>query len=243
MRSIFVSLLLLLAVGTVMTRAAFADPKPIVIAIAGDSTVADYKADDPHRGWGQLFPEFVDTAHVTVKNFAKNGRSTKTFLSEGLWDKTLTAKPDYVYIQFGHNDSHSKSHPEATDADTDYSQYLRQYVETARAQGAKPILVTPMHRGSWDVSGIHLTSELQPYADAMKRVAAEKKVPVIDLYTLSGAAFEKIGRDQLDTIFAIPTKDHTHFNEKGARLLAGIVATETAHVVPALRPYLKLPVL
>src|ERR1041385_6720602 len=86
------------------------------IALVGDSTVADYlKPGDPHRGWGQLFPEFVDTNRVIVQNFAVNGRSTKTFKSEGRWEKVLAFKPNYIFIQFGHNDSHAKDRPESTD--------------------------------------------------------------------------------------------------------------------------------
>lgn len=214
---------------------------PVRIAIVGDSTVADYKLDDPHRGWGQLFPSFVDHSRVIVQNFAVNGRSTKTFKSEGRWEPVLAFKPDYILIQFGHNDSHAKGRPEATDAATDYSAYLREYVESARAAGATPVLVTPMHRGTWDTDGQHLTQELLPYADAMRRVAREKKVTLIDLYALSEKAFEQLGSEQLKTLFATPETDKTHFNEKGARLLAGLVAEETARRVHALKKYLLLP--
>jgi lysophospholipase L1-like esterase len=209
------------------------------IAIVGDSTVADYKLDDPHRGWGQLFPEFIDASRVSVQNFAFNGRSTKTFKSEGRWDSVLAFKPDYILIQFGHNDSHAEGRPEATDADTDYRSYLEEYVDSAHAQGATPILVTPMHRGTWDKDGRRLTQELLPYATAMVRVAKEKKVPVIDLYTMSEKAFEKLGSEQLKTLFAFPDTDKTHFNEKGARLLAALVAQEMAHRIPKLKTYLK----
>jgi lysophospholipase L1-like esterase len=215
-------------------------PTTIRIALVGDSTVADYlKPGDLHRGWGQLFPEFVDTNRVTVQNFAVNGRSTKTFKKEGRWEKVLAFKPDYVFIQFGHNDSHAKEKPEATDAKTDYTAYLRGYVESARAQGAIPILVTPMHRGSWAKDGHHLTQELLPYADAMRAVAKTENVPLIDLYALSEKAFEALTAGQLDTIFANTAADHTHFNETGARWLAGMVAEETSRVVPTLKPYLK----
>ena len=211
------------------------------IAIVGDSTVADYRPDDPHRGWGQLFPEFVDARRVVVHNFAVNGRSTKTFKSEGRWEAVLAFEPNYIFIQFGHNDSHAKDKPEATDAATVYSDYLRWYVESARASGAIPVLVTPMHRGTWGEDGRHLTQELRPYADAMRRVAGEKRVPLVDLYALSERAFERLGSEQLKTLFASPETDRTHFNEKGARLLAGLVAAETARRVRALKKYLLPP--
>ena len=211
------------------------------IAIVGDSTVADYKPDDPHRGWAQLFPEVVVAGRVVVHNFAVNGRSTKTFKSEGRWEPVLEFEPNYIFIQFGHNDSHAKGRPEATDAATDYSDYLREYVESARAQGATPILVTPMHRGTWDKDGRHLTQELLPYAEAVRRVAREKRVPLVDLYALSERAFERLGAEQLKTLFAFPETDRTHFNERGARLLAGLVAAETARRVHALKKYLLPP--
>lgn len=215
-------------------------PATIRIALVGDSTVADYnKPGDVHRGWGQLFPEFVDTNRVTVQNFAVNGRSTKTFRSEGRWEKVLAFKPDYVFIQFGHNDSHAKDKPEATDAKTDYTGNLVAYVESAKTRGATPILVTPMHRGKWSEDGHRLTRELLPYAEAMREVANDKKVPLIDLYTLSERAFEAMTDEQLRTLFALPETDRTHFNEMGARLLAGMVMREASRVVPGLKPYVK----
>lgn len=212
----------------------------IRIALVGDSTVADYnKPGDLHRGWGQLFPEFVDTNRVVVQNFAVNGRSTRTFKNEGRWEKVLAFKPDYVFVQFGHNDSHAKEKPESTDAKTDYTSNLVGFVESAKAQGTFPILVTPMHRGKWLEDGRHLTQELLPYADAMRGVAKDERVPLIDLYALSEKAFEAMTDEQLQTILAAPETDRTHFNEKGARLLAGMVVEETDRLVPALKPCLK----
>jgi lysophospholipase L1-like esterase len=188
-----------------------------------------------------MFPEVVDTNRVTVQNFAINGRSTKTFKSEGRWDKVLAFKPDYVFIQFGHNDSHAKDRPEATDAKTDFTSNLVEYVETAKAQGAMPILVTPMHRGKWMDGGHHLTQELLPYTEAMRAVAGKEKVPLVDLYAMSEKAFEAMGDEQLATLFAAPATDRTHFNEKGARLLAEMVVREAARQLPALNPCVKPP--
>jgi len=212
----------------------------IRIALVGDSNVADHlKPGDVHRDWGQVFPEFVDTNRVAVQNFAVNGRSTKTFKNEGRWDKVLAFKPDYVFVQFGHNDSHAKDRPEATDAKTDFTSNLVEYVETAKGQGAIPILVTPMHRGKWTNDGHHLTQELLPYAEAMRSVASKENVPLIDLYAMSEKTFVAMADDQLATLFAIPATDRTHFNEKGARLLAEMVAKDASRQLPALKPYVK----
>src|SRR5258705_9628369 len=218
------------------TKATFA--APIKIAIVGDSTVADYPAADLHRGWGQIFPSFIYAKSVSLKNFAVNGRSTKTFKSEGRWEKVLDYAPDFVFIQFGHNDSHAKGQAESTNAETDYGDNLREYVDSSLAHHAIPILVTPMHRGLWEKDGKSLTSELLPYAEAMRRVAAEKEVTLIDLYALSGRTFETMGHDSLESVFVDPAADHTHFNEKGARLLARLVAMEATRLVPALNAYL-----
>ncbi|MFA6544360.1 MAG: GDSL-type esterase/lipase family protein [Limisphaerales bacterium] len=99
-------------------------PREVRVAVIGDSTVCEYPAASNIRGWGHfLAPAFQP--HVRVINLAQSGRSTKTFIKEGLWVKTLAEKPDFVLIQFGHNDSHAKDRPESTDAATDYREFLR----------------------------------------------------------------------------------------------------------------------
>ena len=201
-----------------------AAPKPVVISIAGDSTVATNPEGSPQRGWGQYIQGYFDSG-VVVNNFAKNGRSTKTFLNEGLWGQLIASKPDYVLIQFGHNDSHSPDHPEHTDAAGDYKQYLARFVSEARAIGAEPILVTPVKRRGKEDS-------LVPYALAMKEVAADLKVKVIDLHALSGALYDKLGPVAVE---ALEKKgDHTHFSELGARKMAALVIPPLLEAAPAL---------
>ena len=197
-----------------------AEAPRLTIVIIGDSTVCDYPPEHACRGWGQFIAEhFKDT--VRVRNLAASGRSAKTFIAEGRWKRALDEKPDFVLIQFGHNDSHAKEKPEATDAASDYRDFLRRYVDESRAARATPIFVTPMYRRTFDADG-KLTDILQPYADAMKAVAAEKKVPVIDLHTVSGALFRQLGKEHCPELANAPT-DFTHFNEKGARAMAELV--------------------
>src|SRR5690606_15305746 len=118
----------------------------------------------------------------------------KTFIQQGRWQKALDEKPDIVLIQFGHNDSHAPEKPESTNAATGYKAYLRRYVDDARAAGATPILVTPMIRRAFNAEGKiaepPAEGNLLPYAEAMKEISAEKKVPLIDLYTSSKALAE-----------------------------------------------------
>jgi len=204
-----------------------APSRPIKIAIVGDSTVANYKQTDVLRGWGQMLHEFF-TPGTVIDNFAENGRSTKTFFTTPHWKQTLDDKPDFVLIQFGHNDSHTPAskHPEATQADGDYMENLRRYVTEARGDGATPIFVTPMHRRTFQADG-SMTLELLPYVQAMEKVGQEMKVPVIDLYTKSGELFAKLG-DGASADFT--PKDRTHFSAKGARVMAFFVAQGAAGV-------------
>ena len=210
---------------------------PLRVVLVGDSTMCNYPASNPKRGWGMYLGEYFDTNAVTIINLAASGRSTKTFINEGRWQKALDQKPDYVLIQFGHNDSHSPDKPEATDAATDYRVYLRRYIDDARAIGAIPILVTPMVRRTFEPDGT-LKDDLQRYADAMKAVGAEKNVPVIDLHASSKALVEQQGPAKAVELADAPN-DATHFNEKGARAMAGLVMKELPAAAPGVKQYLK----
>ncbi len=201
------------------------------LAIIGDSTVCEYPPEHACRGWGQYVQEYFENT-VQVINLARSGRSTKTFINEGLWGKTLEAKPDILLIQFGHNDSHAPDRPESTNAATDFQDYLRQYIDEARAIDATPILVTPVQRRTYSSNG-KLNNSLLPYAKAMKAVAVEKKVNVIDLNASSGKLYEQLGTAANDVVANTP-QDRTHFNEKGARMMAHLVMQELTQVEPHL---------
>ena len=209
------------------------------IVIIGDSTVCEYPQARPERGWGQYVEERFKDGTVKVINLAVGGRSTKTFITEGRWKKALAEKPDYVLIQFGHNDSHDAGKPEATDAATDYREYLRRYIDESRAIGATPVLVTPMVRRTFDAKG-KLQDILQRYAEAMIAVGAEKRAPVIDLHAASKRLVERLGPAAAAGL-ASKSGDVTHFNEKGARAMAGLVMDELPVAEPRLRNYLKAP--
>jgi lysophospholipase L1-like esterase len=211
--------------------------KPLRLVIVGDSTVCEYPRTRPDRGWGQSIQERFN--NVTVLDLAAAGRSTTTFVLEGRWQKALQAKPDYVIIQFGHNDSHAPDRPESTDAATTYKDYLRRYIDDSRAIGATPILVTPMVRRTFDSRG-KLIDALVPYADAMKEVASEKGAALIDLHASSKALVEKLGPVGSATM-ANKKGDSTHFNEKGARAMADLVMEDLPAAVPKLVDNLRQP--
>jgi lysophospholipase L1-like esterase len=209
---------------------------PLKIVIVGDSTVANYPLTVPDRGWGQFIGEYFK-GDVAVLNVARNGRSTRTFINEGLWDKALAEKPDYVLIQFGHNDSHAPDRPESTDAATTFREYLRQYIDQSRAIKAEPILVTPVQRRTYASAGV-LDNSLLPYANAMKAVATEKSVVLIDLNATSGRLYDRLG-EKANAAVSRNGTDATHFNERGARWMAALVMRDLLNVKPELRTRLK----
>jgi len=216
--------------------AAVENTSQIRLAIIGDSTVCDWPADSGQCGWGQFIHEYYED-DVAVTNLARSGRSTKTFIREGRWKKTLELQPDVILIQFGHNDSHAPDRPESTDAGTDYQEYLRQYVRDAREQDAMPIFVTPMVRRQFHDDGT-MRDILRPYAEAMISVGEELEVPVIDLHQSSWKIVEELGPERSPELANAPG-DGTHFNEKGARLMAELVMDELAKIDSPLQPHLK----
>ena len=233
-------LLIVLALGLAWTRlpaAETATNPPVRMVIVGDSTVCNYPENQVRRGWGMFIQGYFNSNELQVVNLALSGRSTKTFIKEGRWAGALKAKPDFVLIQFGHNDSHTPEHPEATDASTAYRQYLRQYIDESRAAGARPVLITPMCRRDFQTNGL-IGNALLPYADAMKAVAREKQVPLVDLNAASVKLCNQLGPDACQTLANDP-KDPTHFNEKGAKAMAGLVMQELPVVEPALKKFLK----
>ncbi|WP_298861812.1 rhamnogalacturonan acetylesterase [uncultured Gimesia sp.] len=210
----------------------------IRILLIGDSTVATYNKRPKDRpdltGWGQVFGEFFNS-DVTILNRAASGRSSKSFIKEGRWKKVVAEKADHLLIQFGHNDCPGKG-DRATDPATDYQQYLRQYIDEARAVNINPILITPVTRRRFQNGMIWTT--LRPYADAMLKVGREKNVPVIDLHQKSVAMFNKLG-DEKSAYFSPKPDDRSHFTSNGAREIARLVVEEIPNAVPALKPYLK----
>src|SRR5271168_63518 len=144
--------------------------KPIKIVLVGDSTVND------EGGWGEYFRKSFGPP-VEVLNLAKNGRSSKSFRDEGLWAPALDAKPDFILIQFGHNDEPGKGPERETDPTTTYRANMERYIDEARAVGAKPILVTSIVRRNFDAAGEIKSDHLVGYVAEVRRLAVEKNVP------------------------------------------------------------------
>ncbi len=217
---------------------ATAPSSPPRIALIGDSTMATYErapADRPDlTGWGQVFGDFFVDG-VKVLNHARSGASSKSFMSLGLWKRTVDAGADYLFIQFGHNDQPGKG-DRTTDPNGDFRDNLRRYVDEARAHGMRPILVTPVARRTF--ADGRPVSSLPPYAEAVKAVAAERKVPLVDLHASSFALFRRLG-DAASAGFSPNPTDRTHWSRKGAVAIAERVADALPVAVPELRPFLR----
>lgn len=239
--------------------------RPVHIFMAGDSTMAlkplyktyyqpatGYAEPDewPERGWGQLLPEFFDD-RVVIADYAQNGRSTRTFIEQGWWQKIMDQLQagDYVVIQFGHNDQ-AEDRPDKYVPLEDYKKNLGKMVDEVRAKGATPILCTPVVRRSFDKEGNFRESHGE-YVAKVREVAREKKVMLSDLYASTRKMVADAGPVKSEAFFLRVPKgtnrnypegreDNTHFNELGARKVAGLFADDLrALKVKGLVSYLR----
>jgi pectate lyase len=205
------------------------------IVLVGDSTVAE------GSGWGPGFTRLLGPGAECV-NLARSGRTSRSYRNEGHWQKALCHKPDYILIQFGHNDMPGKGPERETDPKTTYREFMARYVDEARAAGARPILVTSMTRRLFDREG-KIQSDLGAHVEAVSNLAREKQVPLVDLHARSIALLNRMGPEaaaELNPPGKEPGKtDHTHLSPKGAEVMAKLVAEELGKVEPGLAKYLK----
>jgi lysophospholipase L1-like esterase len=220
------------------TAAVRPQDKTVRVDLIGDSTQTD------NAGYGRGFCANL-TAEVDCLNMSKGGASTKTYREQGLWDRAMATKPDYMLIQFGHNDMETKEHLERQVPMAQYEVNLRRFVEEARKAEVKPVLVTPLTRRYFEADGkVH--SDLLAHAATMKRVATEMKVPLIDLQADSIAYLDGIGEVK-GAALGITKKDadgktipdKTHLNWAGSYAFGRIVAVDLGRAVPGLKKYVR----
>lgn len=244
---LFAKYSLLLLVGILLISSS---KRPVHIFMAGDSTMADKtltrtvtdsttgtKITYPYleRGWGQLLPELLNEKAI-VKNYARNGRSTRTFVEEGLWTDLIsnTQKGDFVIIQFGHNDGviTKKSYTNPAQFRLNFVAFVNE----VKAKGATPILCTPVARRKFDEKGI-LEPTHGEYPEIIKAVAKQENVTMIDMEKLTSIMLQDAGVEQSNKFFHkfAPGEspffpkgldDNTHFNELGARKAAELFLGE-----------------
>ncbi|MBV5349218.1 rhamnogalacturonan acetylesterase, partial [bacterium] len=175
--------------------------KNITVFTIGDSTMANKKAEvTPETGWCQVFSAFVDQT-VEIKNRAVNGRSTKSFITEGRWKSILDSLQagDYVFIQFGHNDEKIQDSTRYTEPFTSYRKNLERFVHETREKGANPILFTSIVRRKFE-NGL-LTDTHGNYPVVVRQVALEMNVPMVDLQLLTAGAVTALGDEASKSIY------------------------------------------
>ncbi|WP_437591701.1 rhamnogalacturonan acetylesterase [Sorangium sp. So ce1000] len=225
----------------------------VAVYIAGDSTVQTYVNSAIHQaGWGQMLGEFFDE-RVRVDNRAIGGRTARRYIEEGRLDDVLEdiQRGDYFLVQFGTNDSNKTATyehdgntiPYYLDPETDFKSYLAQYIKGAQARAATPVLVTPPPRRSCSGDSHNFGNGLSAYAQAMRELGEEMDVAVIDLNAKTLAHLNSIGcvaaGEDFFLIRADGSVDSTHFNETGARVMAGLVADGTEDAGLLLARYRK----
>ena len=185
------------------------------VFLLGDSTVCD-QPGEPYASWGQMITRFFGDK-VAVANHAESGESLKSSLGAKRLDKVLSLmrRGDYLLIQYGHNDEKEKG--DGIGAFTSYKASLKQFVDAAKRKGGIPILVTSMHRRTFDADG-KITNSHGDYPEAVRQIAKEEKVGLIDLTAMSKDIYEALGKDASGVLFK--EGDGTHHNAYGAYQLA-----------------------
>ncbi|WP_445458115.1 rhamnogalacturonan acetylesterase [Flavobacterium sp. HNIBRBA15423] len=242
----------LLFLGCKSSNLSDSENQNITIYTIGDSTMANKKNPEtnPEFGWGQVLPDFF-TENVIIKNHAVNGRSTKSFRELKHWQPVLDSlKPgNYVFIQFGHNDSKDTDPKRYTNPQTSYRYNLMRYVEETRSKGAIPILFSSIARRKFNPEGVLLDSHGN-YTLVARMVAQEMNVPFIDMQYLTEKLEESYGLEDSkklhlhfakgeNSYFPDGKEDNTHLSKLGANEVANLAVKELAIKVEALRKFIK----
>lgn len=184
------------------------------VFVTGDSTVTD-QPYEPGASWGQMLPRFLPGA--AVANHAESGETMKSFISGLRLAKVLSQikAGDYLLMQFGHNDE-KKNWPQTyVEAHTTYKAYLKVFIAEARLRGVTPVLITSMQRRNFDEHG-KIRNTHGDYPQAVREVAAEENVALIDLERVSVAFYEALGPEKSPLAFSAGGRDITHHNNYGA---------------------------
>jgi lysophospholipase L1-like esterase len=236
---------------TSMNLASHAQKAPVTIFLAGDSTCAAKAPEKrPETGWGEMLGQHFKDGKIEIENRAMNGRSTKTFISEGRWQAIVDElkKGDYVFIQFGHNDE-SKDKGERYTPPEDYRKNLVRFIGDVNSKGGHPVLLTPVMRRRFDKDGKFYDTHGE-YPDIVRAVAAEQKVPLIDMHRESEIVIVKYGVEGSKKLFLqlkpgenpnYPNgvEDNTHFSPLGAEEMAELVVDGIRKSKIGLKRFLK----
>jgi rhamnogalacturonan acetylesterase len=236
------------------------DKKPTFFII-GDSTVKNGQGTGSGSlwGWGDFIAPYFDTSKITIENHARGGTSSRTFQTQGLWDRVLTKMKagDYLILQFGHNDGSALDDTarargtikgigeeskeiynpirKVQEVVHTYGWYLRKYINDAKAKGATVIVCSPIPRNDWKDGKVMRSKD--SYASWASQVAKAEGVAFIDLNELVAQRYETMGAAAVKPFFP---GDHTHTNMDGARFNASIVVEQLKEIKPGkLNRYFK----
>lgn len=242
---------ILLIFSIVASTLIMAQQEPTLFLI-GDSTMANKENPDknPEHGWGQVFPQFLTTG-IEIQNHAVNGRSSKSFRTEGRWDKVekQLKKGDFVIIQFGHNDQKIKDSTKFTNPYTQYRANLERYVNEARAKGAIPVLMTSIVRRNFNENGVLIDTHKE-YPLVVRMVANDLKVPFVDMQLLTEQMEIAYGpenskklhlyyKEGEDPYYPKGKEDDTHLSRLGAETVAKLAAKSLKALKIGLEKYIK----
>lgn len=194
----------------------------------GDSTVQRNKIDTyPQTGMSQVL-ELFTAEGVRVMHHGKNGRSTKSFLEEGLFEpvRREMGPEDYLFIQFGHNDE--KQDPARhTNPYGSFQDNLRYFIREARRCEALPVLITPIARRRFSENGVFLPGSHGDYPEAIRQVGQQERVPVADLTRITEGFLAALGDEASKPLYVWPV-DNTHLKYPGAVRMASFLCRELA---------------
>ncbi|MBD5322916.1 MAG: rhamnogalacturonan acetylesterase [Bacteroides sp.] len=231
---------LLLAAGLPFMMQAAEPTDTVTVFMIGDSTMANkpLAKENQERGWGQMLPVYLQ-GNIKVDNHAVNGRSSKSFINEGRWDKVMSLiRPgDYVIIQFGHNDEKPKN-DRHTDPGSTFDENLRRFVNDTKSKGATPILMNSIVRrnfppmagqdiasesddkqkdwkGMYPNEGVILVDTHGAYLDSPRNVATETGVTFVDMNKLTHELVQTLGANNSRDLFMWISPNTYEFCPKG----------------------------
>ncbi len=229
--------------------------KPIRLFLVGDSTMALKQA--PHRpetGWGEMLQQYFDADEVRVEDYARNGRSSRSFIAEKRWQEVLdqVQEGDWVFIQFGHNDEPKGGANPRFTPPAEFEANLLRFVSDVRAKNANPVLMTPVARRRFDDAG-KLEDTHGEYPELVRNAARAAAVPVIDMTESTGAIVSCYGPEASRALFVqLPpganpnypsgVEDNTHYSLLGAQLAARAAVQAIRQQRLELASHLKLAV-
>lgn len=204
----------------------------VTVFLAGNSTVVD-QSYEPWASWGQMIPVFFKPGKVAIANYAESGETLSSYMAQKRFEKTLSLmKPgDYAFVEFGHNDQKQKG--AGVGAFTSYKKDLEFFIAEVKKKGGNPVLVTSVQRRRFDNAG-KIEETLGDYPAAVRQVAKEQNLPLIDLNAMTKTMYEAWGPEASIKAFvhfpanSFPNQDkeladNTHFRPFGAYEVARLV--------------------